>query len=290
MSAVGRTRRTREALLAYALLLPSLAIFAAFAYYPFYRIIHFALYQKYGNSDRESFVGVKGVFEVLGSSEFTSGLWTTVKFMLYTVPAGLLIGVLLATAAHRRLRGIKIFQTIFSSTIASSVAVSSVVFLTLVNKQAGYFQNVKWLDLETPGGAMRGIALSSIWQNVGLTFIIVLAGLQAIPDEIVEAAMLDGHGPVRRFFRITIPLISPTLMFLAVVLVVHALQTYAPIELLTNGGPNRSTENLLFKIVQLQGRTDLQTGASMALGLFVFTLVVSALQFVMLDKRVHYES
>jgi sn-glycerol 3-phosphate transport system permease protein len=196
----------------------------------------------------------------------------------------------MATAAHRKLKGIKIYQTIFSSTIASSVAVSSVVFLTLVNRQAGYFQNVGFLNLETPGGAMRGVALSSVWQNIGLTFIIVLAGLQAIPDEINEAATLDGYGPIRRFFRVTVPMISPTLLFLAVVLVVNALQAYAQIEILTRGGPQKSTETLLFKITQLQGRTDLQTGASMAIGLFVLTLIVSVLQFVMLNRRVHYDN
>ena len=287
---VRRSRRTREALLAYAMLAPLLVVFAIFAYYPFYRIIHFALYQKFGNSDEETFVGLAGIGDVLRSDDFTSGLWITIKFMLYTVPAGLVVGVLLATAAHRRLKGIKIFQTIFSSTIASSVAVSSVVFLTLVNKQAGYFQNVGWLDLGTPGGAMRGVALSSVWQNVGLTFIIVLAGLQAIPEEVNEAATLDGYRPVRRFFRVTVPMISPTLLFLAVILVVQALQAYAQIEILTLGGPQQSTETLLFKITELQGRTDLQTGASMAIGLFLLTLLVSVGQFLMLNRRVHYDN
>ncbi|MFN8051971.1 MAG: sugar ABC transporter permease [Acidimicrobiales bacterium] len=287
---VARSRRAKEAVLGYSLLAPLLLIFAAFAYYPFYRIIHFALYQKFGNSNDESFVGLAGVWDVLRSDDFLSGLWITIKFMLYTVPAGLVLGVLMATAAHRRLRGIKIFQTIFSSTVASSVAVSSVVFLTLVNRQAGFFQNVGWLNIETPAGAMRGVALSSVWQNVGLTFIIVLAGMQAIPDEINEAATLDGYGPVRRFFRVTVPMISPTLLFLAVVLVVQALQAYAQIEILTLGGPNRSTETLLYKITRLQGRTDLQTGASMAIGLFLLTLVVSAGQFLMLNRRVHYDN
>lgn len=291
MSAVAaRSRRAREALLGYALLAPLLAVFVVFAYYPFYRLFEFALFQKYGNSDDVDFVGFQGVWQVLTSDDFTSGLWITVKFMLYTVPAGLLIGILLATAAHRRLKGIKIFQTIFSSTVASSVAISSVVFLTLVNRQAGYFQNVSWLNLETPGGALRGVALSSIWQNVGLTFIIVLAGMQAIPEEINEAATLDGYGPIRRFFRVTVPMISPTLLFLAVVLVVQALQAYAQIEILTLGGPKQSTETLLFKITRLQGRTDLQTGASMALGLFVLTLIISVGQFVMLNRRVHYDN
>lgn len=287
---VARSRKAKEALLGYALLAPLLVVFAVFAYYPFYRIFQFALFQKYSNSTDEKFVGFQGVLDVLGSDEFTSGLWTTLKFMLYTVPAGLVLGVLLATAANRRLKGIKIFQTIFSSTVASSVAVSSVVFLTLINRQAGYFQDVGFLDLERTGSALRGVALSSIWQNIGLTFIIVLAGMQAIPEEINEAATLDGYGPVRRFFRVTVPMISPTLLFLAVVLVVQALQAYAQIEILTLGGPQRSTETLLYKITQLQGRTDLQTGASMALGLFVLTLIISVGQFVMLNRRVHYDN
>lgn len=286
---VRRSRKAKEALLAYGLLAPLLVVFALFSYYPFYRIFRFALYQKYSNSTDEQFVGFAGIGDVLRSHEFLTGLKTTLLFMAYTVPAGLILGVLLATAAHRRLKGIKIFQTIFSSTIASSVAVSSVVFLTLVNRQAGYFQNVDFISLERVGSALRGVALSTIWQNIGLTFIIVLAGLQAIPEEVNEAATLDGYGPVRRFFRVTVPMISPTLIFLAVILVVQALQAYAQIEILTLGGPQKSTETLLYKITQLQGRTDLQTGASMSLGLFVLTLLISMGQFVMLNRRVHYD-
>lgn len=286
----ARSRKAKEALMAYAMLAPLLAVFAVFAYYPFYRLFQFALFQKFSNSDEERFVGFQGIWDNLSSDEFTSGLWTTLKFMLYTVPAGLLLGVLLATAAHRRLKGIKIFQTIFSSTIASSVAVSSVVFLTLINRQSGFFQNVEFLNLERTGSALRGVALSSVWQNIGLTFIIVLAGMQAIPEEINEAATLDGYGPIRRFFRVTVPMISPTLLFLAVVLVVQALQAYAQIELLTLGGPQGSTETLLYKITELQSRTDLQTGASFALGLFVLTLLISVGQFLMLNRRVHYDN
>ncbi len=110
------------------------------------------------------------------------------------------------------------FQTIFASTVASSVAVASVVFLTLINPQVGYFRDVAFISLTDPATALRGVALSSVWQNLGLTFIIVLAGLQAVPEEIYEAATLDGYGPFRRFFRVTLPLISPTMMFLVVVL------------------------------------------------------------------------
>ena len=127
------------------------------------------------------------------------------------------------------------------------------VFFMLINPQVGYFRDVGLaVSLADPDTALRGVALSSVWQNLGLTFIIVLAGLQAIPDEINEAADLDGYGPVRRFFRITLPLISPTLLFLVVVLVIFAFQAFAQIDILTGGGPAGSTETLVFKIFNSQ--------------------------------------
>jgi len=208
--------------------------------------------------------------------------------VLFTVPAGLILGILLAVAAHRRLKGIKVFQAIFSSTIASSVAVASVIFFVLLNPQVGYFASVKFFSLSDPDTALRGVALSSVWQNLGLTFVIVLAGLQAVPDEVDEAATLDGYGPVRRFFRVTLPLISPTLMFLAVVLVIFALQAFAQADILTQGGPLGSTETLVWKIFNSQQPIDQGVGSVMAIGLFAITLVVSLAQFLILDRRVHY--
>jgi sn-glycerol 3-phosphate transport system permease protein len=212
----------------------------------------------------------------------------TLRYIALTVPAGLVLGVLLAVAANRRLRGIKLFQTIFSSTVASSVAVASVVFLVLVNPQVGYFGDVSWLSLADPDTALRGVALSSIWQNLGLTFIIVTAGLQAIPPEIDEVATLDGYGPVRKLVRITLPLLSPTLLFLAVVLVIFGFQTFAQVDILTGGGPAGSTETLVFKIFDSQQPLRQGAGAVMAIGLFGLTLIVSVVQFTLLERRVHY--
>jgi len=198
------------------------------------------------------------------------------------------LGVLLAVAANRRLKGIKVFQFIFSSTIATSVAVASVIFFVLLNPQIGYFSSIKFFSLANTDSALRGVALSSVWQNLGLTFVIVLAGLQAVPDEVQEAATLDGYGPVRRFFKVTLPLISPTLMFLAVVLVIFALQAFAQADILTQGGPLGSTETLVWKIFNSQQPIDQGVGAVMAIGLFGITLVVSLVQFLILDRRVHY--
>ncbi len=281
--------KVKDALLAYAFLAPALVTFGVFAYYPLYRLFWYAThYQSRFRNRPATWVGGEQLVDTLTGDDFLSGLAHSGTYMLYTVPLGLLLGVLLAVTAHRRLKGIKVFQTIFSSTVASSVAVAAVIFFTLVNPEVGYFKDVSWLSLTNPTSALFAVSLSSVWQNLGLTFIIVLAALQAVPEELNEAALLDGFGPVRRFLRVTVPLISPALMFLAIVLVVNALQAYAQIELLTQGGPGGATETLLYKIADPRGIRSLGTRASLSIGLFVLTAGVAGVQYSLLSKRVHY--
>jgi sn-glycerol 3-phosphate transport system permease protein len=285
---MGRRGRVREALLGYALLVPSAVIFATFFFYPLYRLVFLGLHRQNRTGTALRYEGFSQFGEVLTGEQFTSGLRISVTYVLLTMPLGLVLGILLAVAANRRLRGIKVFRTIFASTVASSVAVASVVFFVLVNPQVGYFSNVSFISLSDPATALRGVALSSVWQNLGLTFVIVLAGLQAVPEELNEAATLDGYGPIRRFFRITVPLISPTLMFLAVVLVIFAFQAFAQVDILTAGGPAESTQTLVWKIFNSRQPQSQGAGAVMALGLFGVTLVVALAQFILLDRRVHY--
>ena len=173
------------------------------------------------------------------------------------------------------------------SSTPTAVAVASVIFFVLLTPQVGYFKAV---GLAEPNQVLFGVSLSSVWQNLGLTFIIVLAGLQAVPDELVESATLDGAGPFRRFFSVTLPIISPTLLFLIVVLTVFAFQAFAQIDILTAGGPAGASETLVFKIFQLQQPIDLGEGSAMALGLFGITFIVTMGQFLILDRRVHYGS
>jgi sn-glycerol 3-phosphate transport system permease protein len=293
VSTAGRLLRRRdrprytakEAAIAVALLAPSIAVFIAFFYRPFLNLLYWGTFESRANGAFFERVGLRQYREELTSSDFREGLWHSLQFVLYTVPAGLLLGILLAVAAHRRLRGIKAFQAIFSSTLASSVAVTSVIFLYLLHPVVGVFR-VDWLT--NPDWAMFAVSLSSIWQNMGLSFIIVLAGLQNVPDEVVEAATLDGYGPVRRLVRITLPLISPVLMFLLVVLVIFGLQAFAQVDILTGGGPAGVTETLVFKINRLVRPDNIGIGAVYAVGLFFITLAVTAVQFVLLERRVHY--
>lgn len=284
--------RVREAALGYAYLLPAFIVFGVFFFYPLVKLVQLSLFDTRGvfANQRQEFVGFSQWADVLGGEDFLSSLGVTALFVLYTVPAGVVLGILLAQLAHRRLRGIKIFQTIFSSTVASSVAVASVIFFALVNPEVGYFRNVSWLswlNTQNPDTALLAVSISSIWQNLGLTFIIVLAAMQSIPDELVEAATLDGYGSVRRFFKVTLPLLGPTLMFVVVVLVIFAFQAFGQIDILTQGGPQERTQTLVYRIFTLQF-DDVNTAAVMSIGLFALTFVVTMLQYGMLERRVTY--
>ncbi len=284
-----RKGRLRESGLALLFLAPSLVVFGAFFFYPIIRIVYWGFYQQNRLGTEMRWVGWSQYQDVLTGDDFLDGLKTTLLYVVYTVPAGLILGVALAMVAHRKLKGIKIFHTIFSSTVATSVAVASVIWLVLINPTQGYFP-VDWLSDPSrgPGGALFGVSISSIWQNLGLTFIIVLAGLQAVPDELMEAATVDGMSATRRFFTVTLPLLTPTLLFLVVVLTVFAFQAFAQIDILTSGGPAGSTETLVYKIFQNQAPSDLGVGSVMAVGLFVITFVVALAQFLILERRVHY--
>jgi sn-glycerol 3-phosphate transport system permease protein len=267
-------------------LAPSLAVFVIFFYRPFLNLLHWGRFESQRGGASFEYVGLEQYRDELTGDDFREGLWHTIQLVLITVPAGLILGVLLAVAAHRRLRGIKAFQTIFSSTLASSTAVASVLFLAFVNPVVGLIR----YDLKNdPDWAIVAVALPSIWLHIGLSFVIVLAGLQAIPDELMEAAALDGYGPTRRLFRITLPLLSPVLLFLFVVLTIFAFQTFTQVEITTQGDPFGNTETLVFKIYQLTGE-NIGVGAVYSVGLFGLTVLVTALQYLFLERRVHYAS
>jgi sn-glycerol 3-phosphate transport system permease protein len=287
-------RRRREVGLAYLLILPSLLIFGAFIFYPFFKNFYLGFYRTPPFPGLPSkYVGFDQYRDVLSSTEFVDSLKTTVAFALLTVPTGIALGLALAVLAHQKLRGMGIYRTIFSSTVATSVAVASVIFGTLFNPVVGL---LPWLGinpqppiLENPDLALIGVAIITIWQTLGLTFILMASGLQSIPDELHEAARVDGAGPWRRFWKVTLPLLSPTIFFAVVVGSIFAFQTFGQIDILTQGGPLKRTNVLTYFIVDtLRQENNDGKAAVLAVGLFAITFVLTLIQMRVLERRVHY--
>jgi ABC-type sugar transport system permease subunit len=298
-----RSHRWRQFPAAIALLAPSLVILTAFILYPLGRAI--ILGQQRCNVQGRDCVsnGWDQYVDTFLSTEFQHALWVTTKFALITVPLGLVLGVGLAVLADKHLRGMAVFRAIFSSTVATSVAVSSLMWLFLLQPSVGALSNVGWLSdmfpvlknpglLSDPGTALMAVAMSSVWASLGFTFILVTAGLQSIPDELYEAAAIDGATSTRRFWNVTLPMLGPTLLFVIIVLTTRAFQTYGEIDLLTSGGPKPydSTMTLTYLTYGQDSiiRSNAGLQAATAVLLFVVLLGLSLLQLRGIGKRVHY--
>jgi ABC-type sugar transport system permease subunit len=298
-----RRRRWRDVPAAAIMLAPSLVILVGFVLYPLARAVVLGqqLCDVQGENCKNQ--GFQQYVDVFTSSEFQHALGITVKYALLTVPLGLALGVALAVLADRAMRGIGFFRTVFASTVATSVAVASLMWLFLLQPSVGVLANVEWINehfpvvknpglLNDPGTALISVALSSVWANLGFTFIVVTAGLQSIPKELYESAYVDGAGGWRRFTSVTVPMLGPTLLFASVVLTSRAFQAYGEIDLLTGGGPvpQDSTTTLTYFIYGgnsiIKGNDGLQ--AASAVLLFLLLLVLSFAQFRGLERRVHY--
>ncbi len=292
---LGR-RKFSEIPLAILLLAPSLVVFGVFIFHPLVRTVRLGFYRSdpFGG---EVYAGWEQYWDTLRSGDFHHSLWITVLFALLTVGFGLLFGLTLAVLAHQRLTGITIFRTIFSSTVATSVAVSSLMWLVLFQPSIGVFnQFLDAIGHEEPvrflldtGTALFAVAATTVWQNLGITFIILIAGLQGIPDDLYESARVDGASAWLQFREITIPMLSPTLLFASVILTINAFKSFGQIDLLTEGGPADSTNVIVYSIYQeaFENRNS-GVASAQAIVLFLIMLALTLTQFLFFERRVHY--
>lgn len=294
-------RRLRDVPMALVMLVPSALLLGVWTVYPLVRAIG------YGHQTCDA-VGEKCVdlgwgqyVDVFRSNQFQDALVVSIKLGLMTVPAGLLLGVGLAVLADKHLRGIGFFRTAFSSTVATSVAVASLVWLVLLQPEIGVLSDLfsglipKLKDpglLRDPSTALPAVALSSVWAGLGFTFIVITAGLQSVPRELYESAYVDGASSWRRFTNVTLPMLTPQLLFITIVLTTRALQTYGEVALLTDGGPEpeKSTTTIPYLIYGdnsfIQNNLGLKSAA--AILLFVLSLIFAIVQFRSFERRVQY--
>lgn len=293
-----RLRETQATLISLLYLLPSLAAFTLFVFYPLAKSIWLSLHASspfgFGSS---IFVGLNQYKTALTSANYRNSLVVTLLYTLYTVPLGLFLALMLAVLANQRLRGISVFRVAFGITIGVSVAAASVIFLLLYNPSAGVLNfflssvglpKIQWLT--HTNSALWAIAIGTIWMTLGFNFIILLSGLQGIPEDLYESARIDGAGNARIFRSVTLPLLSPTLFFVLVIATIGAFQSFAQIHILTKGGPVNSTNVVVYSIYR-DAFFNFQSGyaSAQAVILFLIVLVLTAVQFKTLEGKVFYQ-
>ncbi len=293
-----RAAEARAAAQALAYLVPSLAVFVVFVFYPLIRNAQLSVYETSPFGGLGAFVGAGNYAQLLlGSPEFLNSLRVSFLFALYTVPAGILLGLPLAMLANRRMRGIVIYRTAYSFTIAVSIAAAALIWEWLLDPNVGvldyalslmHLPKVGWLA--DPRWALGAVAATTVWKDLGFNVVVLLAALQSVPDALVEAARLDGAGRWGVFQHVVVPAISPALFFVGVVATINVLQSFGQIHILTQGGPVGSTNVIVYSIYRnafFNFRFDL--AAAQAMLLFVLVLVLTGLQFMVFERWVTYQ-
>ncbi|MEW8970277.1 MAG: sugar ABC transporter permease [Mesobacillus sp.] len=290
-------RKSLNARTALLYLFPSILLFAVFIFYPMFRTIYLSFFLTDQQGAAALFVGFENYAYLFESKEFRNSIKATVLFVLYTVPTGVIIALFLALIANEKLKGIGFFRTVYSSTMGISVAASSVVWLFLFHPSIGMFNRllnvmnlpgVQWLL--DPDWALVSISISTIWMNIGFSFLILLGGLQNIDEYLYESARIDGAGYWYQLRRITIPMLSPTLFFIITISLINAFQTFGQVDILTKGGPSQATNLIVYSIYR-EAFVNYQFGTASAQAVFLFIciLIVTILQFKLGEKKVHYQ-
>lgn len=296
----SKTKKKRvrfEQIFGYGFIMPSVLLLSAFVFYPFFQSIYLSFFMTDPLGDIVAFVGFQNYIDLFTDSEFLNSLKITILFTLYTVPTGIAIATLLAVLTHSKLKGIRMFQFIYSLPIAMSVGTSSVIWLLLFNPTSGVlnyvlnmlgFESIHWLT--DPNWALISVSIMTIWMTLGLNYIILLAGLQGISKDLYESAEIDGASKFKQFIHITLPMLSPTIFFVFIISVINALQAFGQFNVLTSGGPMDSTNVFVFSLYQ-EAFVNFQfgLGSTRALILFVIILLITWLQFKVGERKVHYQ-
>lgn len=287
----------RTSLLPYLLVLPQLLITAIFFLWPAGEALWYSLQSldPFGISSR--FVGLENFRRLFADPYYLDTFWTTLKFSGMVTGFGMLSSLLLAALVDYVVRLRRLYQTLLLLPYAVAPVVAAVLWMFLFNPGLGLFSYLlnhlgyNWNYAQNSDQAMFLIVLASIWQQMSYNFLFFFAALQSIPKSLVEAAAIDGAGPVRRFFNLSLPLIAPVSFFLLVVNLIYAFfDTFPVIDAATGGGPVQATTTLIYKIYR-EGFTglDLSSSAAQSVVLMLLVIGLTVIQFRFVERKVQYQ-
>jgi multiple sugar transport system permease protein len=281
-----------------AFLAPALFFFLVFNTYPLIQAFRMSFYNwNIVRPENSQFVGLANYMKAFGDPIFWTSMKNTVLYALVTVPAQMALGLLVAMFLNFNLPGTKAFRTIYYLPVISSWVVVSLLFRYLFNGEAGLV-NYILVDLlhifpsyiswfRNASTALFVIMLLGIWKGVGWSMVIFLAGLQGIPAELREASMIDGASSGQHFWRVILPILRPTMGFVAIMLVIGGFNVFTSVFLVTGGGPLHRTEVLLtYMYYQGFSRLNFGYGAALSYILGIIIFVISVIQLRLFQKPV----
>jgi len=285
-----------ERWLPYLLVFPQILITLVFFFWPSGQAIwqSVLLEDSFGGNSR--FVFLDNFTRLFGDKDYYASARLTLVFSALVASVGLGVSLLLAVMADRIIRGATAYKAFLVWPYAVAPAVAGVLWGFLFNPSVGIVAwslaaiGIEFNYVINGNQALALVVIAAVWNQVSYNFLFFLAGLQAIPKSLIEAAAIDGAGPGRRFWDIVFPLLSPTGFFLLVVNIIYAFfGTFGVVDSLTKGGPAKATEILVFKVYNdgFRGQ-DLGGSAAQSVILMIVVIALTVVQFRFIERRVHY--
>ena len=278
----------RSGWLPWLLIAPQMAVILVFFFWPASQAIVQSMQAEDAFGTSTSFVGE--------DPAYIESFKVTAIFSALVAVCGIALSLVLAIFADRVVRGALVYKTFLIIPYAVAPAIAGVLWVFMFSPSIGVVSHglrqmgIDWNHLLNSGQALTLIVVAAVWKQISYNFLFFLAGLQSIPKALIEAAAIDGAGPLRRFFTIQFPLLSPTTFFLLVINVVYAFfDTFAIVHATTEGGPGRDTAILVYKVWH-DGFKALDLGGSAAQSVVLMAIVVglTVIQFRYVEKKVQY--
>jgi sn-glycerol 3-phosphate transport system permease protein len=286
----------RSAWLPYLLLAPQIAITIVFFFWPAFQAAWYSFQLQDAFGLQTEFGGLRNFHELFGDPRYLESFKITAIFSLSVASIGIAISLLFATMANRVIRGAIGYKTFLIWPYAVASAVAGVIFAFLFAPSVGIITfalkqiGIHWNWVLRGDQAMILVVVASIWKQISYNFLFFLAGLQSIPRSLIEAAAIDGAGPVRRFWTVVFPLLTPTTFFLLVINIVYAFfDTFGVIDATTQGGPAGATNILVYKVYHDGVKSaDLGGSSAQSVILMIIVIALTVVQFRFIERKVHY--
>jgi sn-glycerol 3-phosphate transport system permease protein len=282
--------------LPYALLAPQIAVTIIFFFWPAAQAVWYSFLVQDPFGQSVNFVWFENYKDLFRNNEYLESFKITALFSVLVAGSGIVISLVLATMADRVIRGALGYKTLLIWPYAVAPAVAGVLWAFIFSPSLGivtYYlkrAGIDWNWLVNSEQAMLLIVVASTWKQISYNFLFFLAGLQSIPRSLLEAAAIDGATPLRRFWTIVFPLLSPTTFFLLVINIVYAFfDTFGVIDATTQGGPATSTQILVYKVYYDGVKAaDLGGSAAQSVILMIIVITLTVVQFRFVEKKVQY--
>jgi multiple sugar transport system permease protein len=278
----------------YLFILPAILIIGLFYIYPSINLIPMSLrkYNLLRGLDAAEFIGLRNYVKIIGDGEFWNAFKNSFVFAVVVIPVQTTIALVMATFVNNKAKFAPFFRTVFFVPVIISFVVVSVFWKQILDPHFGLANSLLSLFgippqgyLIDPSQAMASVIFVSIWKSWGWFMIIFLAGLQGIPRQLYESASIDGASKIRVFFAITIPMIRRTILFVLVITTIDAIKIFAPVYIMTGGGPLERTDTVVHHVWKTAFRFN-NMGYAAAMAVFLFLVVFAVTLFELrLNKR-----